>query len=1081
MDTHFLIAFDPEATPPAPPVEPAPAVALTFAVVLNGVRSMHTVPPGLSAQLTIPFSWAGTWARLCERAAFAGISPLGHAPLILPSASYLGSTCQYAPGDAQPWIVYLDDPQSAQVLKIGPPTENLWSWFQWPTATVTFAPDLTAHEQRPPLWFDIASFTDVQIPMRLQFEIPPDPLDPKPTTVLVRELIYDDAPTFTASAYRVTCSGTTEHPLPMEVTGPEIATALTAAGYTDGGIYDLYWRIYRGAGDMVYRARCIESDLGTITDRIVGSGGGFGIELDTDLLVARILAEPKPFPFLIETVDGRYGIPNTQYNVSADGEIRQPTPVIPAGAGTWVGSDPATEVLTWSGATLYLGRHTLDAPATIRCACLVQAVLGDEQTETACVLVYLTDGAVRRMALDREPDWSLLNQLAAPSWTYLHPGGGLQVLTPPADRYAFSQDGTLLLGYVPHQLLSERLYPAAVWETALDPEAAWARVYDNDVYSTITTSGTADDNQQGWVYAGQATVFLHAEYHGTARIVQELRAIFSSASHFEEDRSETLAPANKVMSGPLSPYVRRVQEGEGLPTEALIAYALEGSHEVDETLVLHVIENGTLVRSRQAVARQFVTLWSESAPGSGRTWGDVYPEDLEPPDLMVYVAPASPADPYPLTEEEIAEAQANREEFSTGKDTSFRSVLAIPRHCRALFWARLFRQYEDQAQPDGIVAVVDDAREVLAVTEDLINIPQYGDTVWPLYPVPRAEAHAGETQCRMAVLTALDHAITQDGTKNGFFWDARANADTAANATALAAYVRTYSAQAVGLVTADEVFDLSETITGRVDWVRLTVPRACLTPARDGVLPSGDPVIPPTYDALLDAIQAARAAAGVPSAQGDPVITDLAVTGGLTYTETFLSVAAVGVIAQTWTLIITDAVLGTFRLDGDTLGEVATGSPNATLAPLNPDTNTPYFVLLPGGWGGVHPLGATLTFRTAPAPLTEDAALVISTAIHCQWMLDHASVTELGIDDTTPLARARLAGYAGASVGELRGVIATTVQEPLQGLCDAWLADPDTAAILLDPAWTRLGGYLIPWPGTGYLACVACGTEPPNE
>lgn len=1079
MDTHFLIAFDPEAAPPAPPVEPAPAVALTFAVVLNGVRSMHTVPPGLSAQLTIPFSWAGTWARLCERAAFAGISPLGHAPLILPSASYLGSTCQYAPGDAQPWIVYLDDPQSAQVLKIGPPTENLWSWFQWPTATVTFTPDLTAHEQRPPLWFGIASFTDVQIPMRLQFEIPPDPLDPKPTTILVRELIYDDAPTFTASAYRVTCSGTTEHPLPMEVTGPEIATALLEAGYTDEGTYNLHWLIYRGAGDMVYRARCIESDLGTVTDRIQAFGGGFGTDIDTNLMVRQVNARYRPGPFWCNSSAG-------QFSVRADASYR-------AHAGLWVGgyawlgtlaSQPAA--LSWSSNGVFLaGRVLYGFEARVLCAACREVEADDTYPAHTQVLALVGDGteqSVYRYRLLPGETPTAVQTLARPVLTLEDTD-----FIPAVESYQFSEDATGIICYAHHVMSygDNQFFGGAVWvlaEWAVE-EAAWA-------LHTALTGADAEtialEGEASWAdyfpLPGAATAHCFDLQYGYDECLesQELDQEHAPPNRELTGTLTTILGADWVnhaprvvtavltIAGTASTYVHKlttplVTQWTGFCTALLGAQVeLTQSYSGSYTRTLAIRANDTALWS----ATIATTEYQFDASGSSTDGDDIDPQWS---GSMTRTA-ARQFDLIKLTRPTqnnlvcVASQGHWREENSEASDLEMN-----PAACAGELFAFPLTNHVTPT-------VIASAR--LHVNDRVLTHPYcvkdddgYGATNITYDDADAARAHLRSVMTLLYNKQAFDQKSALDTEGNLFAWF---------QVDYTHALTRVHDSTDWQTVLDENEDDLFE----NASMVQLGVvtPHACWIPADpDATLPSGDPVIPPTYDALLAAIQAARAAAGVPSAQGDPVITDLAVTGGLTYTETFLSVAAVGVIAQTWTLIITDAVLGTFRLDGDTLGEVATGSPNATLAPLNPDTNTPYFVLLPGGWGGVHPLGATLTFRTAPAPLTEDAALVIAAAIHCQWMLDHASVTELGIDDTTPLARARLAGYAGASVGELRGVIATTVQEPLQGLCDAWLADPDTAAILLDPAWTRLGGYLIPWPGTGYLACVACGTEPPNE
>lgn len=74
-----------------------------------------------------------------------------------------------------------------------------------------------------------------------------------------------------------------------------------------------------------------------------------------------------------------------------------------------------------------------------------------------------------------------------------------------------------------------------------------------------------------------------------------------------------------------------------------------------------------------------------------------------------------------------------------------------------------------------------------------------------------------------------------------------------------------------------------------------------------------------------------------------------------------------GVLAQTWTLTITDASTGAFSLSGDTLGTgLATGATGVDFAPANPAGGT-YFTVPAAGWGGTLANGDTLTFTTQPA------------------------------------------------------------------------------------------------------------------
>jgi hypothetical protein len=92
-------------------------------------------------------------------------------------------------------------------------------------------------------------------------------------------------------------------------------------------------------------------------------------------------------------------------------------------------------------------------------------------------------------------------------------------------------------------------------------------------------------------------------------------------------------------------------------------------------------------------------------------------------------------------------------------------------------------------------------------------------------------------------------------------------------------------------------------------------------------------------------------------------------TGGVTYGGT-IAVTSAGAILQTWTITVTDATTGALQVDGDTLGSgVATGAQGADLAPLNPDTNAPYFSLPADGWGGTAADGDSISFTTTPAQI----------------------------------------------------------------------------------------------------------------
>lgn len=56
-----------------------------------------------------------------------------------------------------------------------------------------------------------------------------------------------------------------------------------------------------------------------------------------------------------------------------------------------------------------------------------------------------------------------------------------------------------------------------------------------------------------------------------------------------------------------------------------------------------------------------------------------------------------------------------------------------------------------------------------------------------------------------------------------------------------------------------------------------------------------------------------------------------------------------------------------FRLVGETVGQIATGSTNSALAPVNPATGVPYFTLSEFGWGGGWAAGHVLRWPTTGA------------------------------------------------------------------------------------------------------------------
>ncbi len=72
-----------------------------------------------------------------------------------------------------------------------------------------------------------------------------------------------------------------------------------------------------------------------------------------------------------------------------------------------------------------------------------------------------------------------------------------------------------------------------------------------------------------------------------------------------------------------------------------------------------------------------------------------------------------------------------------------------------------------------------------------------------------------------------------------------------------------------------------------------------------------------------------------------------------------------GAIDQRWAFIFTNNT--TFRVVGDTVGEILTGNTGEVCAPLNPATGAPYFSIAPGGWGSGWVAGNVLRDNTKSA------------------------------------------------------------------------------------------------------------------
>jgi len=95
------------------------------------------------------------------------------------------------------------------------------------------------------------------------------------------------------------------------------------------------------------------------------------------------------------------------------------------------------------------------------------------------------------------------------------------------------------------------------------------------------------------------------------------------------------------------------------------------------------------------------------------------------------------------------------------------------------------------------------------------------------------------------------------------------------------------------------------------------------------------------------------------------------------------------------------------------------------------------------------------TLRTASGagPVTLDPLLNAAAATHSRDMAVQNRPWHFGSDGSSPVDRLARVGYRGALVGE---VISETYETELQTLA-AWMGDPETRRIILNPAATRLG------------------------
>jgi uncharacterized protein YkwD len=95
----------------------------------------------------------------------------------------------------------------------------------------------------------------------------------------------------------------------------------------------------------------------------------------------------------------------------------------------------------------------------------------------------------------------------------------------------------------------------------------------------------------------------------------------------------------------------------------------------------------------------------------------------------------------------------------------------------------------------------------------------------------------------------------------------------------------------------------------------------------------------------------------------------------------------------------------------------------------------------------------TLRAASGAPPLTFDSKLTAAASTHSRDMSVQNRPWHFGSDGSSPLVRVQRAGFTGRLLGEL---ISETYETELETL-SAWMAAPDTRAVVLDPNARLLG------------------------
>ena len=159
-----------------------------------------------------------------------------------------------------------------------------------------------------------------------------------------------------------------------------------------------------------------------------------------------------------------------------------------------------------------------------------------------------------------------------------------------------------------------------------------------------------------------------------------------------------------------------------------------------------------------------------------------------------------------------------------------------------------------------------------------------------------------------------------------------------------------------------------------------------------------------------------------------------------------------------WVRVRLRALLRLIALGG-LAAALAACAPAQPLAPLGPDGQPIQRVYRIGPADAeripFRALDAVNTLRSERrlAPLELNAELTAAAATHARDMSAQARAWHFGSDGSSPVARVARAGYRGEMRGEL---ISETFESELETI-NAWMADRDTRAVLLDREARDLG------------------------